>query len=254
MRLAAAHGCVVAADRRAMTTAAHSRRREPQRGLVAGEPVITHRRKDGAQGWCGPGVCVLSEEPKPGRNETVWVHMRNCLHECNRTQVRPATNEEAEGIETVASLLPGLTCLEHNDAQRCKFCECAAGIFSRKPSDWSTYGGEEAGGGSNASEDGPPCVMGCATGRFTKSERRFSEAALQGKCWWLGELPDSGLSGLSGVQAQIITRLRAQARERGRVAYSEAKRWWLSSEMMRLFDRFPKCEGRTKWMCQHTSS
>ena len=25
------------------------------------------------------------------------------------TQVRPATNEEAEGIETVASLLPGLT-------------------------------------------------------------------------------------------------------------------------------------------------
>ena len=35
--------------------------------------------------------------------------MRNCLHKCNRTQVRPATNEEAEGIETVASLLPGLT-------------------------------------------------------------------------------------------------------------------------------------------------
>ena len=31
--------------------------------------------------------------------------MRNCLHKCNRTQVRPAT-EEAEGIETVASLLP----------------------------------------------------------------------------------------------------------------------------------------------------
>ena len=89
--------------------------------------------------------------------------------------------------------------------------------------------------------------MGCATGRFTKSERRFSEAALQGKCWWLGELPDSGLSGLSGVQAQIITRLRAQARERGRMAYSEAKRRWLSSEMMRLFDRFPQCEGRTKW-------
>ena len=54
-------------------------------------------------------MCVLSEEPKPGRNETVWVHMRNCLHKCNRAQVRPATNEEAEGIETVASLLPGLT-------------------------------------------------------------------------------------------------------------------------------------------------
>ena len=35
--------------------------------------------------------------------------MRNCLHKCNRTQVRPATNEEAEGIETVTSLLPDLT-------------------------------------------------------------------------------------------------------------------------------------------------
>ena len=32
------------------------------------------------QGWCGPGVCVLRGEPKPGRNETVWGHMRNCLH------------------------------------------------------------------------------------------------------------------------------------------------------------------------------
>ena len=89
MRMAAAHGCVVAADRRAMSTASHSRQRKPQRVLVAGEPVFIHRRKDGAQGWCGPGVCVLSEEPKPGRNETVWVHMRNCLHKCNRTQVRP---------------------------------------------------------------------------------------------------------------------------------------------------------------------
>ena len=55
------------------------------------------------------GVCVLSEEPKPGRNETVWVHMRNCLHKCTRTQVRPATNEEAEGIKTVTSLLLNLT-------------------------------------------------------------------------------------------------------------------------------------------------
>ena len=64
---------------------------------------------DGAQEWCGPGVCVLSEEPKPGRNETVWVLMRNCLHKCNRTQVRPATNAEAEGIEIVTSLLPNLT-------------------------------------------------------------------------------------------------------------------------------------------------
>ena len=35
--------------------------------------------------------------------------MRNCLHKCNRTQVRPATNEETEEIDTVASLLPELT-------------------------------------------------------------------------------------------------------------------------------------------------
>ena len=109
MQMAAAHGYVVAADRRAMSAASHIRQRKPRRVLVAGERVFIHRRKDGAQGWCGPGVCVLSEEPKPGRNETVWVHMRNCLHKCNRTQVRPATNEEAEGIETVASLLPNLT-------------------------------------------------------------------------------------------------------------------------------------------------
>ena len=101
MRMAAAHGCEVAADRRAMSTASHSRQRKPQRVLVAGEPFFIHRREDGAQGWCGPGLCVLSEEPKPGRNETVWVHMRNCLHECDRAQVRPATNEEAEGIETI---------------------------------------------------------------------------------------------------------------------------------------------------------
>ena len=79
MRMAAAHGCVVAADRRAMSTASNCRQRKPQRVLVAGEPVFVHRRKDEAHGWCGPGVCVLSEEPKPGRNETVWVHKRNCL-------------------------------------------------------------------------------------------------------------------------------------------------------------------------------
>ena len=71
VRMSAAHGCVVAADRRAMSTASNSRQRKPQRALVAGEPVFIHRRKDGAKGWCGPGVCVLSEEPKPGRNETV---------------------------------------------------------------------------------------------------------------------------------------------------------------------------------------
>ena len=34
--------------------------------------------------------------------------MRNCLHKCNRTQVRPAT-KKAEGIEIVTSLLPILT-------------------------------------------------------------------------------------------------------------------------------------------------
>ena len=48
MRMAAAHGCVVAADRRAMSTASHSRQRKPQRVLVTGEPVFIHRRKDGA--------------------------------------------------------------------------------------------------------------------------------------------------------------------------------------------------------------
>ena len=109
VRMAAAHGCVVAADRRAMSTASHSRQRKLQRALVAGYPVFTHRRKDGAQGWCGPGVCVLSDEPKPGRNETVWVHMRNCLRKCNHTQVRPAIHEETEGIETVTTVLPNLT-------------------------------------------------------------------------------------------------------------------------------------------------
>ena len=97
MRMAAAHGCVAAADRRAMKTAARSRRRKPKRAPVAGEPVFIHRRKNGAQGWCGPGVCVLSEEPKPGRNETVWVHVRNCFN-CNRTQVRPATKEASRPL------------------------------------------------------------------------------------------------------------------------------------------------------------
>ena len=101
MRMAAAHGCVVAADRRATSTASHSRQRKPQRVLVAGESFFIHRRKDGAQGWCGAGVCLLSEEPKPGRNETVWVHMQNCLQKCNRTHVRPAT--------TITSLVPNLS-------------------------------------------------------------------------------------------------------------------------------------------------
>ena len=56
MRMAAAHGCVVAADLVAMATSSHSRQRKPQRVLVAGEPVFIHIGKDGAQGWCGPGV------------------------------------------------------------------------------------------------------------------------------------------------------------------------------------------------------
>ena len=54
LRMAAAHVCVVAADRRATSTASHSRQRKPQRVLVAGEPVFIHRRKYGAHGWCGP--------------------------------------------------------------------------------------------------------------------------------------------------------------------------------------------------------
>ena len=49
MRMAAARGCVVAADRRAMSTASHSRQRKPRM-------VWTWR---------------VREEPKPGRNETV---------------------------------------------------------------------------------------------------------------------------------------------------------------------------------------
>ena len=103
-------GAQSAADSKVTTTAVHSRRRGPLSSLVTGETVFIHRQKNGAQGWRGPGVCVLSEDPKPGRNETVWVHMQECLHKCNRTQVRPATKEEeAEGIEAIASMLSGLT-------------------------------------------------------------------------------------------------------------------------------------------------
>ena len=50
MRMAAARGCVVAADRRAMSTASYSRHRKPQRVLVAGEPVLIHRRKEPKDG------------------------------------------------------------------------------------------------------------------------------------------------------------------------------------------------------------
>ena len=63
-------------------------------------------------------LCVLSEDPKSGRNETVWVHMRNCLNKCHRTQVRPATNEDAEGTEAVASLFSGLTKAIHEGCTR----------------------------------------------------------------------------------------------------------------------------------------
>ena len=41
MRMAAAHGCVVAADRRAMSTASHSRHRKPQRALGLENPSST---------------------------------------------------------------------------------------------------------------------------------------------------------------------------------------------------------------------
>ena len=104
MRMAAAHGCVVATDRRALLTAPHSRQRKPQQ-VLGGWRTRLHTQ---TEGWSPRMVWTwrVSEEPKLGRNETVWVHMRNCLHKCNRTQVRPETNEEAEGIETVASLLP----------------------------------------------------------------------------------------------------------------------------------------------------
>ena len=88
MRIAAGQGCAVAADSKVTTTAVGSRRRGPQSAMVTGETVFIHRRKNGAQGWRGPGVCVLSEDPKSGSNETVRFHMRNCLHKCNRTQVR----------------------------------------------------------------------------------------------------------------------------------------------------------------------
>ena len=74
-----------------------------------GEPVFTHRRKDGAQGWCGPGVCVWVKNRSRDETRQYGVHMRNCLHKCNRTQVRPATNEEAEGIEIVTSQQLDLT-------------------------------------------------------------------------------------------------------------------------------------------------
>ena len=50
------------------------------------EKTSVHRRRDGAQDWCGPAGSVLSGERVPGRNEAMWVHVRNCLHACNRTR------------------------------------------------------------------------------------------------------------------------------------------------------------------------
>ena len=54
MRMAAAHGCAVAADRRAMSTASHSRQRKPQRVLVAASSYTDGRmeRKDGVDLAC----------------------------------------------------------------------------------------------------------------------------------------------------------------------------------------------------------
>ena len=63
----------------------------------------------GAQGWCGHAGCVPSGERVLGRNETIGVHVRNCLHTCNRTQVRSATNEEADGLEMVRNWIQELS-------------------------------------------------------------------------------------------------------------------------------------------------
>ena len=43
---------------------------------------------------------------QPGLRHEIWVHMRNCPHKCNRTQMRPATNEEASGLDMVRNLIP----------------------------------------------------------------------------------------------------------------------------------------------------
>ena len=86
MRMAAAHRCVVATDRRAMSTALKSRQRKPQRVLVAGEPAFIHRRKDGAQGWCGLDVCFLSEEAWTTR-DSLGAHAKLLA------QVQPHTGE-----------------------------------------------------------------------------------------------------------------------------------------------------------------
>ena len=105
--MAAAHGCVVAADRRAMSTASHSRQRKPQRALVAGDPSS---HIDGMMELKnGVDLACASRLKNGSLDET-----RQCGFTCgtartSATAHRPATNEEAEGIETIASLLPGLT-------------------------------------------------------------------------------------------------------------------------------------------------
>ena len=56
--------------------------------------VCIDRRRDGAGGWCGGTQsvqCVVNNFL--GRNETIWVHVRNGLHTCNRTQVKPAPTD-----------------------------------------------------------------------------------------------------------------------------------------------------------------
>ena len=67
-RMAAAHGCVVVApiaerclQQPTVDVENHSERWWPENPCSSTDGRIL------AQGWCGPGVCVLSEEPKPGR-------------------------------------------------------------------------------------------------------------------------------------------------------------------------------------------
>ena len=44
-----------------------------------------------------------------GGRRTIWVRVRNCLHTCNRTQVRPATNEETDGLEMISNWIQELS-------------------------------------------------------------------------------------------------------------------------------------------------
>ena len=51
-----------------------------------------------------PRSCVFSRERVPGRNGTTWVRMRSCPHKCNRTQVRPATNENEHSSQNFVKM------------------------------------------------------------------------------------------------------------------------------------------------------